>query len=68
MWELRTSTSLARLWQSQGKRHSSYELLAPVYGRFTEGFDTEDLLEAKMLLDELSALTDLRTEPCGPDC
>ena len=53
MWELRTSTSLARLWQSQGKRQEAYELLAPVYGWFTEGFDTKDLLEAKALLAEL---------------
>ena len=52
-WELRTSTSLARLWQSQGKRKEAYELLAPVYGWFTEGFDTKDLLEAKALLAEL---------------
>jgi hypothetical protein len=54
MWELRTSASLARLWQSQGKRQDAYELLAPVYGWFTEGFDTKDLLEAKALLDELA--------------
>ena len=54
MWELRTSTSLARLWQSQDKRREAYELLAPVYGWFTEGFDTTDLLEAKSLLDELA--------------
>ena len=53
MWELRTSTSLARLWQSQGKRQDAYELLAPVYGWFTEGFDTKDLQEAKFLLSEL---------------
>jgi hypothetical protein len=53
MWELRTSTSLARLWQSQGKSQDAYELLAPVYGWFTEGFDTKDLLEAKALLAEL---------------
>ena len=53
MWELRTSTSLARLWQSQGKRQDAYELLAPVYGWFTEGFDTKDLQEAKSLLAEL---------------
>ena len=52
-WELRTSTSLARLWQSQGKRQDAYELLAPVYGWFTEGFDTKDLLDAKSLLAEL---------------
>jgi predicted ATPase len=43
----------ARLWQSQGKRQDAYELLAPVYGWFTEGFDTKDLLEAKSLLAEL---------------
>jgi hypothetical protein len=54
MWELRTSTSLARLWQTQGKRQDAYELLAPVYGWFTEGFDTKDLLEAKALLDEMA--------------
>jgi tetratricopeptide (TPR) repeat protein len=55
MWELRTSTSLARLWQSQGKRQEAYELLAPVYGWFTEGFDTRDLQEAKCLIAELSS-------------
>jgi len=53
-WELRTSTSLARLWQQQGKRHEAHELLAPVYNWFTEGFDTKDLKEAKALLEELS--------------
>jgi hypothetical protein len=53
MWELRTSTSLARLWQGQGKREDAYELLAPVYNWFTEGFDTKDLLDAKALLAEL---------------
>ncbi len=54
MWELRTSSSLARLWQSQGKHQAAHELLAPVYDWFTEGFDTKDLLEAKALLDELA--------------
>ena len=53
-WELRTSTSLARLWQSQGKRKEAHELLAPIYNWFTEGFDTKDLKEAKAILDELS--------------
>ena len=53
-WELRAATSLARLWQSQGKRQEAYDLLAPVYGWFTEGFDTADLQEAKDLLDELA--------------
>jgi predicted ATPase len=52
-WELRTSTSLARLWQSQGKRQEAHELLNPVYAWFTEGFDTKDLLDAKALLAEL---------------
>jgi predicted ATPase len=52
-WELRTSTSLARLWQGQGKTNEAHDLLAPVYSWFTEGFDTEDLKEAKALLDEL---------------
>ena len=52
-WELRAATSLARLWQQQGKRAEARELLAPVYGWFTEGFDTADLQEAKALLDTL---------------
>ena len=52
-WELRAATSLARLWQHQDKRQDAYDLLAPVYGWFTEGFDTADLIDAKTLLDEL---------------
>jgi predicted ATPase len=52
-WELRAATSLARLWQRQGKHQEAYDLLAPVYGWFTEGFDTADLMDAKALLDEL---------------
>ncbi len=52
--ELRAATSLARLWQSQDKRQDAYELLAPVYEWFTEGFDTADLKEAKTLLEELA--------------
>lgn len=51
--ELRATTSLARLWQSQDKRQEAYNLLAPVYNWFTEGFDTADLQAAKVLLDEL---------------
>jgi predicted ATPase len=47
--------SMARLWREQGKREEARELLAPVYGWFTEGFDTRDLKEAKALLDELAA-------------
>jgi predicted ATPase len=46
--------SLARLWQQQGKRAAAHELLAPIYGWFTEGFDTKDLQEAKALLDALA--------------
>jgi predicted ATPase len=47
--------SMARLWRDQGKREEARELLAPVYGWFTEGFGTRDLKEAKALLDELAA-------------
>jgi predicted ATPase len=54
-WELRAATSLARLWRDQGKPQQARELLAPVYGWFTEGFDTRDLKEAKALLDLLAA-------------
>jgi hypothetical protein len=53
-WELRAAISLARLWRSQGKIHQARELLAPVYGWFTEGFETRDLKEAKALLGELT--------------
>jgi predicted ATPase len=53
-WELRAAMSMARLWRDQGKRNEARDLLAPVYGWFTEGFDTRDLKEAKALLDELS--------------
>jgi hypothetical protein len=54
-WELRTAMSMARLWRDQGKQNQARDLLAPVYGWFTEGFDTRDLKEAKVLLDELAA-------------
>ena len=53
-FELRAATSLARLWQQQGKRQEAHDLLAPVYHWFTEGFDTLDLTDAKALLDELA--------------
>jgi predicted ATPase len=53
-WELRTATSLARLWQAERKRKEAYDLLAPVYSWFTEGFDTKDLIEAKALIAELT--------------
>ncbi len=52
--ELRAAMSLSRLWQQQGKRAEAYELLAPIYGWFTEGFDTADLQDAKALLEELA--------------
>ena len=54
-WELRGATSLARLWRDQGKRDEARDLLAPIYGWFTEGFDTADLRTARALLDELAA-------------
>jgi class 3 adenylate cyclase/predicted ATPase len=53
-WELRAATSLARLWRDQGKRNAARDLLAPVYGWFTEGLDTLDLKEARALLDSLA--------------
>jgi predicted ATPase len=53
-WELRAAMSLSRLWRRQGKRDEARELLAPIYGWFTEGFDTADLQEAKVLIEELS--------------
>jgi DNA-binding winged helix-turn-helix (wHTH) protein/predicted ATPase len=55
LWELRAAASLARLWRDQGRRAAARDLLAPVYGWFTEGFATPDLKAAKMLLDELNA-------------
>jgi len=54
LWELRAAVSLSRLWRDQGKRADAYDLLAPIYGWFTEGFDTPVLKEAKALLDELA--------------
>jgi len=54
-WELRAATSMARHWRDQGKRQQAHDLLAPVYGWFTEGFDTLDLKEAKSLLEQLKA-------------
>lgn len=52
-WELRTATSLARLWQHQGRAAEARDLLAPVYNRFTEGFETADLVRGRALLREL---------------
>ena len=54
-FELRAATSMARLWCEQGKRDQARDLLAPVYGWFTEGFDMMDLKQAKAVLDELAA-------------
>jgi predicted ATPase len=53
LWEIRAATSLGRLWRDQGKRHEARDLLAPVYGWFTEGFDAPDLKDAKALLEQL---------------
>ncbi len=53
-WELRASTSLARLWQQQGKTREAHQMLSEIYGWFTEGFVTKDLREAKALLQELA--------------
>jgi predicted ATPase len=53
-WELRAAMSMARLWRDQGKRDEARQLLAPVYGWFTEGFDTLDLKQAKAVLDGLA--------------
>jgi predicted ATPase len=53
-WELRAAVNLSRLWQQQGKRTEAHQVLAPIYGWFTEGFDTADLQEAKALLEELA--------------
>ena len=52
-WELRATTSLARLWQQQGKQHAARNMLSDIYNWFTEGFDTVDLKEAKTLLEEI---------------
>jgi predicted ATPase len=54
MWELRAAVSLAALCRDKGRRAEAHDLLAPVYGWFTEGFDTEDLKEAKALVEELA--------------
>jgi len=54
LFQLRASTSLARLWCEQGKRTEARDLLVPIYNWFTEGFDTPDLKDAKALLDELA--------------
>ena len=54
-WELRAAMSMAQLWRDQGQRDKARDLLAPVYGWFTEGFDTLDLKDAKALLDDLHA-------------
>ena len=62
-WELRAAMSLSRLWQQQGKRDDARELLAPIYGWFTEGFDTADLQDARALLRGTGS--DLRIKRTG---
>ena len=52
--ELRTAMALAQLWQRQGRREEAYDLVAPIYGWFTEGFDSPDLRNARALLDDLA--------------
>jgi predicted ATPase len=52
-WELRATTGLARLWQAQGKKDEARQMLAAIYGWFTEGFDTPNLIEARALIEEL---------------
>ena len=64
--ELRAAMSLSRLWQQQGKQAEARELLAPIYGWFTEGFDTADLQEAKTLLEELGGNTNRHHPPLPP--
>ena len=53
-WELRATTALAALWQKHGRQREAYELLAPLYAWFTEGFGTKDLIDAKTLLGRLA--------------
>jgi predicted ATPase len=53
-WELRATMSLAQLWRDQGRREQAHDILAPIYGWFTEGFDTKVLKDARILLDEVS--------------
>ena len=53
-WELRAVMGLSRLWEKQGKKKQARQMLAEIYGWFTEGFDTADLKEARVLLEELS--------------
>ena len=62
-WELRAAMSMARLWRDHGKRDEARDLLAPVYGWFTEGFDTRDLKEAKSLLEELQTSQRISKRP-----
>jgi predicted ATPase len=53
-WQLRTATSLARLWRGQGRSAEAIDLLSSIYDRFTEGFKTRDMVDAKILLSELT--------------
>src|SRR5262249_49011243 len=62
-WELRAAMSMTRLWRGQGKRQQAYDVLAPIFGWFTEGFDTLDLKQAKALLDELASSSSASRPP-----
>ena len=67
-WELRTATSLSRLWHDQGRTQEAHRLLAPIYDRFTEGFETADLRAAKALIGEFHTRSeDLAEAPSGPE-
>jgi predicted ATPase len=66
-WELRAAISMAWLYRDQGKRQQAHDLLAPVYGWFTEGFDTIDLKEAMALLDALHASQPISKRPLTGD-
>jgi predicted ATPase len=67
-WELRTATSWARLMRERGRVREAHDLLAPVYGWFTEGFGTKDLKEAKALLDELEGTVEVAAAAPGGQC
>jgi predicted ATPase len=66
MWELRAAMSLARLWSERGRRTEAHDLLAAIYGWFTEGFGTPDLKEAKAVLDDSGVRDGLSGVAAGP--
>jgi predicted ATPase len=66
-WELRATMSMARLWRDQGNQQQAHDVLASIFGWFTEGFDTLELKQAKALLDQLASTTRLRCAGAGTD-